>query len=820
MYNRVWEEYAADGNCQANAYTPNNPNNGGGNGNGGGGSNPNFANPVYIIDPSGYVYEAVPENRLEGVKATVLNKHQDRSWIAWDAEWFGQENPLITDKEGRYAWDVPEGDWKVAFEKEGDEPAESWTMHVPPVHTDVNIGMKSTEAPKVSGVTAYMPESSNGYIEVGFDKYIKSSTISSSTIQVFKEGTDEEIQGTFTAVDPYEYEENKFIAKKVRFIPSSPLSPDSGYHVKVTQMVQSYADRFVSQEYKGNAVAYIPVSGVSIMKDKVDVTIGDSFSIAAEIKPLNATNKAVTWTSSSSDVADVNAQGMVNAKSEGTAVITVKTMDGQKTASCTVNVQKKKETGGGTANGGTTNGGTTTTPNSDEKDIIEKPKEKIPGSTPDTKPEDKSKESMDKKQEFNPNETSFIVGKNALNIEAFNGNLILRFSEGTFEKDTVIVVKKCPYTEEIRTKTAVSSVISGETVYEIDTKDAKPLKPVHINLKFENEKFKNVDSRKIGIYRLSSSQNSKWEYSGGVIDRENSLLSIWIGGSGRFKAAASVTAFEDMKNHWARDSIEVLASRSMISGMGNGLYKPEMNITRAQMAKMISGALDANTAKTFYEQGKNSGTKTIFTDVAENSPYNAYIQRVAKLKIMTGYNGKFRPNDIITREEIAAIAIRMLDDKQTIDKAALGKLFYKDIQKVSTWALGYLNLAEQRGLMKGYKNGDFKPAEGVTRGEAAVVMYRLLEQQGFMVKPVTVKGILTLSKDTSYELLMKKDQKDGIYMIIPVHSFLKEELDNALKKEVELTGIPEDHKDPAEKKATLKVYSIGNMIILPCNCAQ
>ena len=70
--------------------------------------------PVWLIDPSGYVYEVSPDNRLQGVIATLL--HQDQvtgDWYPWDAGWFGQSNPLTTDAEGKYAWDVPEGNWKV-----------------------------------------------------------------------------------------------------------------------------------------------------------------------------------------------------------------------------------------------------------------------------------------------------------------------------------------------------------------------------------------------------------------------------------------------------------------------------------------------------------------------------------------------------------------------------------------------------------------------------------------------------------------------------------------------------------------------------------
>src|SRR5690606_3526423 len=54
-----------------------------------------LAIPTWIHDPSGYVYEAVESNRLEGVTATLTQAPaSDGPWTVWDAEWFGQTNPL------------------------------------------------------------------------------------------------------------------------------------------------------------------------------------------------------------------------------------------------------------------------------------------------------------------------------------------------------------------------------------------------------------------------------------------------------------------------------------------------------------------------------------------------------------------------------------------------------------------------------------------------------------------------------------------------------------------------------------------------------
>jgi len=81
----------------------------------------------------------------------------------------------------------------------------------------------------------------------------------------------------------------------------------------------------------------VPVTGVSLNKTSLSLAVGGSATLTATVAPDNATNKAVTWTSSDATKATV-ANGVVRAVSAGSATITVKTADGGKTATCTVTV--------------------------------------------------------------------------------------------------------------------------------------------------------------------------------------------------------------------------------------------------------------------------------------------------------------------------------------------------------------------------------------------------------------------------------------------------------------------------------------------------
>ena len=86
----------------------------------------------------------------------------------------------------------------------------------------------------------------------------------------------------------------------------------------------------------GSAVA---VTDIALDQTKATIKAGETLSLTASIKPENATNKEVVWSSSDESVATVDANGTVTGKKEGTATITAKTVSGGKTATCKITVK-------------------------------------------------------------------------------------------------------------------------------------------------------------------------------------------------------------------------------------------------------------------------------------------------------------------------------------------------------------------------------------------------------------------------------------------------------------------------------------------------
>ncbi len=140
-----------------------------------------------LVDPSGYVYEAIPEERVGGITATIYEKTSATSYTQWvdtnSVVADRQANPQTTaapdaenpDAGGRYGWMTPYGTFKVAFtDPAGDyKDAETNDMTVPPEHTAVNIGLLSTAAPEVDQITV----EDDGSVTVVFSKFMQMESL-------------------------------------------------------------------------------------------------------------------------------------------------------------------------------------------------------------------------------------------------------------------------------------------------------------------------------------------------------------------------------------------------------------------------------------------------------------------------------------------------------------------------------------------------------------------------------------------------------------------------------------------------------------------
>lgn len=108
---------------------------------------------------------------------------------------------------------------------------------------------------------------------------------------------------------------------------------------KLVTGTNTYYDQEI-YSMNGTKPTEVSVTSVSLNKSTLDIKVGETATLIATINPTNATNKNVTWKSDNTQIATVDTAGKITAIKEGTAKITVKTKDGNYTATCIVTVSK------------------------------------------------------------------------------------------------------------------------------------------------------------------------------------------------------------------------------------------------------------------------------------------------------------------------------------------------------------------------------------------------------------------------------------------------------------------------------------------------
>lgn len=275
---------------------------------------------IPVIDPSGYVYEAVPSNRLEGVEATIFYKELAENMygeviekaVKWDAEAYAQQNPLFTDAEGMYQWDVPSGEWQVRFEKEGYEVAATEWLPVPPPQLDVNVGMVQTVRPQVKEAHAY-----ESAVTVEFDKYMIPAYLNTATIAVTVNG--EKVEGTVNLLNAEEAGDETY-ASALRFEAAKPFDATS-VTVMVSNKVMSYAGIQMEEAFVQEFTIEPEITAIQV-PETVEAWVGTESSFIVTAEPAEAAAGKTLLVKIDSSVATADESVLLDA--EGKAVVKFK----------------------------------------------------------------------------------------------------------------------------------------------------------------------------------------------------------------------------------------------------------------------------------------------------------------------------------------------------------------------------------------------------------------------------------------------------------------------------------------------------------------
>ncbi len=181
-------------------------------------------------------------------------------------------------------------------------------------------------------------------------------------------------------------------------------------------------------------------------------------------------------------------------------------------------------------------------------------------------------------------------------------------------------------------------------------------------------------------------------------------------------------AFGDMEGHWAKQAVNNMGSRLIISGIGGGRFSPDRDITRAEFAAIVVRGLGLE---------QDGGGASEFSDVQPSAWYNGAISTAHAYGLIGGFeDGTFRPNDRITREQamvIIAKAMKITQLQGASPEHSPDRIeTFADADELSGWAISSAADSIQAGLISGRGNHMLAPKAYVTRAEVASIIERLL----------------------------------------------------------------------------------------------
>jgi hypothetical protein len=156
--------------------------------------------------------------------------------------------------------------------------------------------------------------------------------------------------------------------------------------------------------------------------------------------------------------------------------------------------------------------------------------------------------------------------------------------------------------------------------------------------------------------------------------------------------------------------VQYLACRGVISGYADGTFRPYNNTSRGQLTKIVTLG---------FNLPINTAGGPHFSDVPVGSTFYAYIETAVNVGILGGYaDGTFRPSTSVTRAQLSKIVVGAAG--WALVRPATAS--FSDVLPANTF-YPYIETAVCHGILGGYADGTFRPANPATRGQIAKIVY-------------------------------------------------------------------------------------------------
>lgn len=481
----------------------------------------------------------------------------------------------------------------------------------------------------------------------------------------------------------------------------------------------------------------IEVGGVSIQSSSTVLKVGEQLQLSAIITPAAATNKQVEWSvtsvsGASTNVASINSDGLLVGNRAGQVKVIARALDGSNaTGELTITI-----TGSGGGQGNPSNNDDSSSEPSTPTELVIAAKPNDAGIEQAVITADFMDQLLNGKQSAtitSTNEASdqLLISLSAEALEKWKQSnkrfIELRTSLGVVKLDASLI-------QDGHVKGGIELTLKQKQASAESTQATGSNKVLQVTVVSDGEIITVLN----GLLTITLPQsvehrlkNGQWIVSfindagnlvpvkSSRVNADNKLVFKPVH-SGDYVTVYVEVSFPDVNNKapWAVEAVTALTARGIVAGYEDGSYKPERQVTRAEFIKLLLESTD------LVEQNSASS----FADIPANAWYYHAVASAQQLGLITGKaDGLFHANDEITREEMAVIVYRLmqqLDLTNTTQSAAA----FADDDQIAPYAKDAVHAMKQSGLLQGNGANQFNPKQSASRGEAAVIIFRLWQQ--------------------------------------------------------------------------------------------
>lgn len=174
------------------------------------------------------------------------------------------------------------------------------------------------------------------------------------------------------------------------------------------------------------------------------------------------------------------------------------------------------------------------------------------------------------------------------------------------------------------------------------------------------------------------------------------------------------------KESWYYEGVRYAYENGLMSGTGEGTFSPDLPTSRGMLVTIL-----------YRLAGSPAAGSASFTDVAKGQWYADGVAWASANGVVSGYpDGSFRPNDTITREQMAAILYQYARIQGKLDDSRADLSIFSDLDSLSAYAKEPMSWAVAQGLFSGVSADTLAPGGSTTRAQAAVILTAFSKAQG------------------------------------------------------------------------------------------